>query len=331
VTRSRIDQQKQKGLLDIVVDAMDTGLLCINEKQEVVISNKAAASLLKDRVVETFAEIERLNPELSRTLKQLSMNSSRMAALPQYKASVRAKNFALEQQEYILYTIQDIQREVDTQETESWQKLIRVLTHEIMNSLGPVLSLSRSLRKSINQPQKILSGLETISNTGEGLIQFIKEYRRLSTLPVPEKKHLAVTDLLNRVESLFAERFKERDIQFEVVMADREMQLFADPHQVEQVLINLIQNAIESLENVSNGVIRIRASMSGKRIELQIEDNGPGIGREISDQVFVPFFSTKPGGTGIGLSLSRQIMNNHDGSIQYTTMANKKTVFTLTF
>jgi nitrogen fixation/metabolism regulation signal transduction histidine kinase len=331
VTRSRIDQQKQKGMLDIVVDAMDTGLICINEKQEVVISNKAAASLLKDRVVENFSEIERLNPELSRTLKRLSVNSSRMAALPQYKASVRSKNFLLEQQEYTLYSIQNIQREVDTQETESWQKLIRVLTHEIMNSLGPVLSLSRSLRKSVNQPQKILSGLETISNTGEGLIQFIKEYRKLSTLPVPEKKNMAVSTLLNQVKSLFAERFKEGPIHFDVVAPDREMQLFADPHQVEQVLINLIQNAAESIQNFSHGVIRVSASMSGKRIELQIEDNGPGISREISDQIFVPFFSTKPGGTGIGLSLSRQIMNNHDGSIQFTSIVNKKTVFTLTF
>jgi nitrogen fixation/metabolism regulation signal transduction histidine kinase len=331
VTRSRIDQQKQKGMLDIVVDAMDTGLICINEKQEVVISNKAAASLLQDRVVETISEIERLNPELSRTLKRLSVNSSRMAALPQYKASVRSKNFLLEQQEYTLYSIQNIQREVDTQETESWQKLIRVLTHEIMNSLGPVLSLSRSLRKSVNQPQKILSGLETISNTGEGLIQFIKEYRKLSTLPVPDKKNMAVSTLLNQVKSLFTERFKEGPIHFDVVVPDREMQLFADPHQVEQVLINLIQNAAESLQNVSHGVIRVSASMSGKRIELQIEDNGPGISREISDQIFVPFFSTKPGGTGIGLSLSRQIMNNHDGSIQFTSIINKKTVFTLTF
>ncbi len=331
VTRSRIDQQKQKGLLDIVVDAMDTGLICINENKEVVISNKAAASLLQDRMVGTFSELERLNPELAHTLTHLSLNSSRMAALPQFKASVRSKKFALEQQEYILYSIQNIQREVDTQETESWQKLIRVLTHEIMNSLGPVLSLSKSLRKSVHQSQKILSGLETIENTGEGLVQFIKEYRKLSTFPLPEKKYMSVPMLLDQVRSLYEERFRECHIQFEVVAADREMKLFADPHQIEQILINLIQNAAESLENVSNGVIRISASMSGNRVELKVEDNGPGISREIRDQIFVPFFSTKPGGTGIGLSLSRQIMNNHEGTIRFSSIPDEKTVFTLCF
>ena len=114
VTRSRIEQQKQKGLLDIVVDAMDTVLICINAQQEVVISNRAAASLLQNRVVDTFAELERLNPELSVAMRQLSIDSSRMTDLPQFKASVRSKRFFLEAQEYTLYSIQNIQREVDT-------------------------------------------------------------------------------------------------------------------------------------------------------------------------------------------------------------------------
>ena len=331
VTRSRIEQQKQKGLLDIVVDAMDTVLICINENQEVVISNRAAASLLQNRVVDTFEELERLNPELSRTLRQLSIDSSRMTELPQFKASVRSKRFFLEAQEYTLYSIQNIQREVDTQETESWRKLIRVLTHEIMNSLGPVLSLSKSLQKSINQPQKILSGLETIEHTGEGLIQFIKEYRKLSALPPPERKYFNVFNLLTRVGSLFAEKLRQSNIRFEIEAKDREMKLYADPHQVEQILINLVQNAAESLEGASYGTIRVSAFSSGRGIELQIEDNGPGISREIRDQIFVPFYSTKPGGTGIGLSLSRQIMNNHDGTVRFTSIVNEKTVFTLCF
>jgi two-component system nitrogen regulation sensor histidine kinase NtrY len=261
VTRSRIEQQKQKGLLDIVVDAMDTGLICINQQMRVVFSNKAAASLFRDRMAETFSEIEQANPDLASTLGQLPLNSARIVALPQFKASVRLKNFVLDNQEYTLYSIQNIQREVDAQETESWQKLIRVLTHEIMNNLGPVLSLSKSLRKSVSQPSKILSGLKTIENTGEGLIQFIKEYRKLSTLPPPEKKHFSVATLLNQLESLFAEGFADRNIKFEIEPGDPGMMLYADEHQIEQILVNLIKNASESIENVEEGMVRVEVSV----------------------------------------------------------------------
>jgi two-component system nitrogen regulation sensor histidine kinase NtrY len=330
VTRSRIEQQKQKGLLDMVVDAMDTGLICINKEQQVVFSNKAAATLLQDRSVGTFRDIDRINPELANVLKHLSLNTSKMVALPGFKASVRSNNFVVGQEEHILYSIQNIQREVDTHETESWQKLIRVLTHEIMNGLGPVLSLSKSLKKSINQPDKILAGLETIENTGVGLIQFITEYRKLSTLPPPEKEMISVMSMFNRLEALFAQGLANHmKLEFEV--GDPELALYADPHQIEQIMINLLKNAAESLEGEARGMIRVRAMQSGKHIQLLVEDNGPGIREEIRDQIFIPFFSTKKGGTGIGLSLSRQIMNNHEGTIRFDSVPHEKTIFTLGF
>ena len=331
VSRSRIEEQKQKGLLDIVVDAMDTGLICINKEHQVVFSNRAASSLMQGRVVTSFGEIEHSNPDLAHVLKDLSLNSSKMVALPGFKASVRSRDFMLEHEEHTLYSIQNVQREVDSQETESWQKLLRVLTHEIMNGMGPVLSLSRSLKRSINQPEKILAGLDTIENTGEGLVQFIKEYRKLSTLPPPEKKHISVVTMLNQVKALFAEELNKSNIKMEMEIDPPSMVLHADPHQLEQVLINLVKNAADSLESLKEGVIRIKAFQTGKHIELRIEDNGPGIRDEIRDQVFVPFFSTKHGGTGIGLSLSRQIMNNHEGTIRFDSVPHEKTVFSLNF
>lgn len=331
VNRSRMEQQKHKGMLDIVVDAMDTGLICINRGEQVVFSNKAASSLLKERKITTFGDIERINPDLAHALKHLSLNSSRITALPRFKASVRSSNFVLDQKDYMLYSIQNIQREVDSQETESWQKLIRVLTHEIMNGMGPVLSLSRSLKKSIHQPEKILAGLETIGNTGEGLVQFITEYRKISTLPLPEKKFISVSTLLGQLKDLFTGEMAEKNIGLEIAIDDPGMTLYADFHQIEQVLINLVKNASESLKNIEQGVIRVKAIQSGQQIEIQVEDNGPGIRDEIRDQIFVPFFSTKQGGTGIGLSLSRQIMNNHEGTIQFSSIPSQKTVFTLIF
>jgi signal transduction histidine kinase len=331
VTNSRFEQQKQKGLLDIVVDSMDTGLICINLQEEVVFSNKAVNTLFQDQPITSLADIERLNPSLGQVLKPKISMKPIVTTLPQFKASVRSRDFVLDRQEYTLYTIQNIQREVDAQETESWQKLIRVLTHEIMNSMGPILSLSKSLKKSMDQSDKVLTGLTTIENTGEGLIQFIREYRKLSSLPPPDKKLFSIIELLNRLESLFSEEFKNRPIELQILVEDPEMKLYADPHQVEQILINLIKNALESLETSRSGVIRMRAMQNGNLIQLQVEDNGPGISNKINDQIFVPFFSTKARGTGIGLSLSRQIMNNLGGTIQFASIPNEKTVFTLSF
>jgi signal transduction histidine kinase len=136
---------------------------------------------------------------------------------------------------------------------------------------------------------------------------------------------------LNQLESLFAEGFADRNIKFEIEPGDPGMMLYADEHQIEQILVNLIKNASESIENVEEGMVRVEVSTHGKRIELRVEDNGPGISDKIRDQIFVPFFSTKPGGTGIGLSLSRQIMNNHDGTIQFSSIPNERTIFTLSF
>lgn len=331
VTRSRIEQQKQKGFLDIVVDTMEIALICMNQQQEVVFSNKAFHSLVKDRTVSSFKEIERLNPGLADALRQLSMDTLTMAVLPQFKASVRSKSFILEQQEHTLYSIQNIQREADLQETESWQKLIRVLTHEIMNSMGPVISLSKSLTKSVNQPEKILEGLNTIENTGEGLTQFIKEYRKLSLLPPPEKKYFSVSTLFKQTEALFGEEVASGNIIFKNESGHPEAMLHADPHQIGQILINLIKNAFESMRHTEDGTILVTAYRTGNRMELQVEDNGPGIPEEIQEHIFIPFFSTKSGGTGIGLSLSRQIMNGHGGTIQFSSVPNQKTVFTLIF
>ena len=331
VSNSRFEERKQRSLLDIVVDSMDTGLICINQDREVVFSNKSAHAIMMNKPISHIGELESHLPSLAIALESSKTGTPKIISLPQFKASVRCKHFVLDKGDYSLFSIQNIQREVDAQETESWQKLIRVLTHEIMNSMGPILSLSKSLKNSVSQSDKLVSGLSAIENTGEGLINFIKEYRKLSTLPSPEKKTFPIAHLFNQLESLFSEEFSNSQIQLEVHVENPELELFADQHQVEQILINLIKNASDSLKTSLRGRIRLKAVKISGMILIQVEDNGPGIPDNIRDQIFVPFYSTKTNGTGIGLSLSRQIMNNHDGTIQFSSIPNEKTIFTLSF
>lgn len=331
VSQSRLEEQKQKSLLDHVIGALETGIICFNQENELVFSNEAANKILQGKAYTSMDELGRISPVLTTAMNRAKSGSSGVIPLPHYKASVRCNGFIIDRQRYALYSIQNIQREVDAQEIESWQKLIRVLTHEIMNSIGPMLSLSKSLKKAVDQPGKIVSGLSTIENTGEGLIHFIEEYRKLSSLPPPEKSSFPITDLFGQMQSLFAEECNKNRIQFEVYAGPVKQPLLADRHQIELVMINLIKNAMDSLKESPEPVLRLSASDENGKIRVQVEDNGPGIPEAIKEQIFVPFYTTKNRGSGIGLSLSRQIMNKHNGSIYFTSIPGKKTVFSLSF
>lgn len=331
VNLSRLEEQKQRSLLDHVIAAMETGIICMNQENEVVFSNKSAHSILQNKAFSSLDELEKISPVLASAMKNAKSGTSRVIPMPQYKASLRCNDFMVDTQHYALYSIQNIQREVDAQEIESWQKLIRVLTHEIMNSIGPILSLSKSLKKAVDQPGKLASGLSTIENTGEGLIHFIEEYRKLSTLPPPEKSSFPIAELLGQMELLFTEECNNKQIQFTVHSDQTKQQLFADRHQLELLMINLIKNAMESLKGSSEPSLEIRTSGTAGNIRIQVEDNGPGIPEDLKEQIFIPFYTTKKMGSGIGLSLSRQIMNMHEGSISFTSIPGKKTVFSLCF
>ncbi len=331
ISQSRFEEQKQRSLLEFVVGSMDTGLICVNQAGDVVFSNRAADSIWQYKPMPNLGSLGSVNPSLAGALESSRSGIPRIIELAQFKASVRCNSFVLDNQHYSLYSIQDIQREIDAQESESWQKLIRVLTHEIMNSMGPILSLSKSLKNSVDSPEKMITGLSTIENTGEGLIHFIKEYRRLSSLPVPEKSTFPVAELFDHIQALFSEEFLKNGIQCRFHIENPGVTLVADRGQVEQILINLVKNAQESLQASPRKVIVIGARQLAGMTEITVEDSGPGIAPEIKDQIFVPFYSTKLNGTGIGLSLARQIMNNHHGTIHFTSIPGEKTVFSLTF
>ena len=238
----------------------------------------------------------------------------------------------------------DINEELDEKETDSWIRLIRVLTHEIMNTITPITSISEAILKYYHNDKgevvdqldkdKIVSaerGLEVIRSQGNDLMDFVQSYRSFLSVPKPDKKLVDAKKLFEKVQVLM-QRDLEEGTEILWKQEPEDLTFFIDEKQLTQVLINLVKNAIHSLETQPSGVIEVIAGIDKKnRKYIVVKDNGPGIPEEMIDEIFVPFFTTKEKGTGIGLSLSRQIVQLHGGSLKLYSKPNVETTFTLTF
>ena len=220
-------------------------------------------------------------------------------------------------------------RVLERNEMEAWQKLIRVLTHEIMNSITPIISLSETLseREMTEKNYPVMrQGMQTIHRRSKGLLEFVENYRKLTRLPAPVRCPVSVRDLLQDLQKLFSEEY----IHIEIPQTNRTLQI--DRTQIEQVLINLIKNAKEACGKVQNPLIEVKMNPTASwQCLITIQDNGEGILPEVLDKIFVPFFTTKTSGSGIGLSLCKQIMNRHGGNITVQSIVGQGSCFTLQF
>jgi signal transduction histidine kinase len=258
---------------------------------------------------------------------------------------IKATELKFESNIIKLVSFEDITNELDKKELSSWQKLIRVLTHEIMNSISPITSLTSVISgyfKKDNEnpmlPEKInpqiiaktLSGLNTIEETGKGLLGFVDKYRSLTSLPTPNLSKFNVDSLFQKCKLLMESTIPD-NIKIVTNVTPKDIALTADVAQVEQILINLIKNATEAFGNKKKGTIHLKAFQGEGNIIIQVEYNGAGIPDDVIDNIFVPFFTTKENGSGIGLSLSRQIMQNHHGTISVNSLPQKGTKVTLKF
>ena len=235
--------------------------------------------------------------------------------------------FISEGKEYTLLSVHDIRTELEEKELEAWHKLIRVLTHEIMNSVTPVVSLSSSLNDLVNnnaskiQDEKLKSrlkdGLLAIQDRSTGLMKFTEAYQNLTRLPSPTIQQIETSDLLKQIEALYANQFKEQNIQLGIVYDGEPESFKGDIKLLEQVLINLIKNAQAAVSQSVPPVVELIVSKpEGYQISIIVRDNGDGIPHDILDKIFVPFYSTKKDGSGIGLSVSRQIIMMHRGTLE---------------
>lgn len=220
---------------------------------------------------------------------------------------------------------------------ESWIRLIRVMTHEIMNSIAPVTSLTETLlfafKASGKEPkvsaEDTIEALETIHTTAKGLISFVESYRKFTGIPQPNKQAVALLPLIETVLKLSQESLEEKKIQVALLPFDEQFAVYADESQIKQVLVNLIKNAIEALPGGGSGQLQIRCSVADGRLRLDIANNGQPIPEEIVPHIFVPFFTTKDSGSGIGLSVSRYIMRLHGGNLKHYTSEDRRTVFSM--
>jgi len=332
----RLEKEKDDRILIHVVNSADMGLFCFDSKGEVLFVNDSAKELISMQDLSHMDEIKQQNRKLWETFMDLIPGSPKVIRLEQL-ISVRLKEVRIFEENYRLFSLQNIQEELHKNESDSWQKIIRVLTHEIMNAVAPMLSLSKSLQKRIQsdknqEAEKVMDGLRMIENTGKGLIAFIEEYRRLSLLPLPRKEKLNLKDALGGILLLFDDEAREKGLQISLEKVEPEIEILADVHQFEMILLNLLRNSFDAFtDSRMDKRLSISAQRSEHKVLVKVEDNGSGIEEELLDQVFVPFFSTKENGSGIGLSLVRQIMNNHGGSIRLESVPDERTVVTLVF
>ena len=358
IVAARAEGQKQSLLLDSLVNNIGIGLIIYYDTGEIKMINHAAKEILQVTSLNHINRLKNIEADLYDRIINLQPGKPVVVRFIHHNQvqnehgivqQLLLKKDVTKREEKTLNTVsvQNIVKEMERKELDSWQKLIRVLTHEIMNSVSPILSLTRSITRYFreekkNQPispaditdkivGKTLSGLHTISDTGEGLIDFVTKYRSLTRLPEPQLVSFRIETLFNKVKELMQEEINKEHISFTTVIAQDELELVADINQLEKVLINLVKNSVEALAQKGRGNIQLEAIKKQDIIFLQVKDDGPGISPDLVDDIFVPFFTTKTTGSGIGLSISRQIMLKHEGTLFVHSIPGEKTVFTLKF
>lgn len=331
-----------------VVEHVAIPLICYNEEEEIVLMNKAAQKLFQKPYIRHLEALDRLNPDLSQTIRKMSSDERITLKLKwkkeQQTFAIDTTVFKLLGEAFKLVSIHNIQQELEVQELESWQKLIRVLTHEIMNSVIPISSLSAISSQILKNAQGNISSLTqedyedlrgsliTIENRSKGLINFVKAYKSLSRISEPQFEEILVEELIQEVYILLRPQLQEQKINFNAIFDAERATIMGDGQLLEQVLINLFLNSIDVLKEHPSPQINIIVTTTINNIvSIQFRDNGRGMSSEIMEQIFIPFFTTKKKGSGIGLSLSKQIMNLHKGKISVDSNLNEGTTFTLSF
>jgi nitrogen fixation/metabolism regulation signal transduction histidine kinase len=340
--RARAEKEEHFRYLQTVVQHVGIGLIAFGRDGEVGLINTAAKRLLRVTHLKNIKTLETLSQPLVATLLQLESGGKALVKIEAKNdllhLAIYATEFKLREQQFTLVSIQNIQSELEEKEMEAWQNLIRVLTHEIMNSVTPIASLASTVndlldaKKTEGEIGDMRGAVQTIQKRSEGLLHFVDAYRSLTRIPRPNFKIFRITELFAGVEQLLRASFKEKTVNLNITVEPESLELTADPEMIEQVLINLLLNAIQAVDDHPNAGISLAARLDdGGRVIIQVADNGPGIVPEVLDKIFIPFFTTKPEGSGIGLSLSRQIMRLHRGAITARSEPNVETVFTLRF
>jgi len=339
-----IEKESHYQYLQTLNENLGVSLLSFNKQGVIQLMNPAAKKLLNKPFLKSIDDLRLVNADLYKIINQLESEERQVIKTVLgdmlMQLSVQVKDFVVQGERFRLVLIQNIHHELEEKEVEAWQQLISVLTHEIMNSVTPIASLSTAINQQVEKEGLQLSAedeedlrqsLLMIENRSKGLMRFVKAYKEFTKKPSLNISKVDIKQLIDRVIQLLSPDLDQAAISVKLLIDKGDFTLRADKELIEQVLINLIKNAIEVCEGQTEAAIEISMYKTGRKVILEVADNGPGIKTEHLDKIFVPFFTTKKKGTGIGLSFARQIMRLHGGSIMARSAPGEGTKFILSF
>src|ERR1700761_237744 len=342
------ERETQYHYLQKILELVDTGILSYeNETGETGWINEAFKKLIGIPYIKTISSLEKREEALYKEIIDIKPGESKVISITrnqqQYKILINASVMRSDDKVYKLVAFQNVSEALDETESIAWQKLLSVMTHEIMNSVAPISSLADTLKNRLQSPEIANSpvssqledlelGIDTIKRRSEGLLKFTESYRNLNKITKLDLKKILVRDLFENLSSLMSPTMEKKHIELEIVLRDPALAIEADINLLEQVMINLMVNAIEAVKDREHPRISLAAEVqANNRIVVKVADNGLGIPNELLDKIFIPFFSTRKTGSGIGLSLCKQIMLLHKGTIKVQSSEGQGAAFLLQF
>ncbi|MBR5193953.1 MAG: ATP-binding protein [Bacteroidaceae bacterium] len=321
---------------ELIMDFVETGIVVLDDKGTVFQKNQKALKLLGLEVLTSVRQLSRVSEHLEKAFAEAHSGQKLQVEYATERGtmhlSMRVSGMVIQDKQLRIIALNDINHELDEREIDSWIRLTRVLTHEMMNSLTPVTSLSETLLAlpGAQADEELRQGLETIRTTGKGLVNFVMSYRKLTRLPSPEPTLFDVHPFLLRMIQLAKHQHPCPNIRITLEKVPEDLMVFADESMLAQVMTNLLKNAIHAIGTSVDGEIRLRAFVDDQdMIHIEVSNNGPEITPEMAEQIFIPFFTTKEDGSGIGLSLSKQMMRLQGGSISLLPRRDKWTTFAI--
>ncbi|MFZ1523228.1 MAG: ATP-binding protein [Saprospiraceae bacterium] len=322
----RAEREATLHFIQAIIQQINVGILSYNTDGKIELINQAANKIMGIYKLSHVSAINIQQPDIYQLMTTLPSGESKLLKVSNQEISLSVKEIILRDRKIRLIALHNIRSELQNRELEAWQNLTKVLRHEIMNTVTPIVSLSQTMRDIIDTDLKDVSGhqqvegvkdlknaINTVINRSKGIMNFVNAYREFTNIPLPNVSELHISQVFDELKSLF----ENQPIDF---ILDSNFKIHADSDQIGQVLINLLKNAVEATENIENAKITIKAYLNQQDKIIEVVDNGSGIKPEDADKIFVPFFTTKPTGTGIGLSLSRQIIQMHGGRLEYEAL-----------
>ncbi|HYE53191.1 MAG TPA: HAMP domain-containing sensor histidine kinase [Chitinophagaceae bacterium] len=342
------EKETQYQYLQKILELVDTGILSYEHSSgEIGWMNESFKKMLGIPYLKTIHSLEKRDAVLYKEVLALRPGEGKVVELIHERNTIKllltSTVFQTGGRIYKLVAFQNVSEALDENESKAWQKLLSVMTHEIMNSVAPISSLAETLKNRLQHAtieldarpdgfEDLELGIDTIKRRSEGLLKFAETYRNLNKITTPNLRKIYVRDLFENLHQLMQPTLVQKKIELEIILKDPDLTIQADPNLIEQVLINLLVNAMEAVKDKEDARIILSASpVSGNKVVLKVADNGMGMSPEIADKIFIPFFSTKKSGSGIGLSLCKQIMMLHRGNIHVQSEEGKGSVFILQF